>query len=119
MKTAVLSGGFEFILKHFQKQLFLDQVYGNVLATDEDECFTGEVEEPVVDAEYKQKLVERLKVNYRMKASETVVIGDGANDLLMMREAGTSISFCGKAKLSAQVNSLILDRNLLWIKALI
>ncbi|MBC7397497.1 MAG: phosphoserine phosphatase SerB [Bdellovibrionales bacterium] len=119
MKTAVVSGGFEFILKHFQKQLFLDQVYGNVLTTDDEERFTGEVEDPIVDAEYKQKLVARLKSNYRVNTAETVVVGDGANDILMMTEAGISVSFCGKTKLSAQTNTLVTDRNLMWIKGII
>ncbi len=118
-KLAVVSGGFEFILKHFQKQLFLDQVYGNVMTTDDDEHFTGEVEEPIVDAEYKQKLVARLKVNYGLLDNEVVTVGDGANDLLMMKEASVSVSFCGKPKLSASVNTLILDRNLFWLKEIL
>lgn len=116
VRTAVVSGGFEFILKHFQKQLFLDQVYGNVLSTDDDERFTGELEDPIVDGEYKKKLVAKLKENYHIKKGETIVVGDGANDVLMMEEAGVSVSFCGKAKLSAQTNALVLDRNLSWIK---
>ena len=117
--TAVVSGGFEFILKHFQKQLFLDQVYGNVLETDDEDRFTGRVEDPIVDAAYKQKLVRQMKINYGATREETVVVGDGANDLLMMQEAGLSVSFCGKPKLTAAVNTWILDRNLLWLKGLL
>jgi phosphoserine phosphatase SerB len=117
--TAVVSGGFEFILKHFQKSLFLDQVYGNVLETDDEERFTGKVEDPIVDATYKQKLVHRMRENYRASRAETIVVGDGANDIKMMEEAGISVSFCGKPKLTASVNTWILDRNLLWIKALL
>jgi phosphoserine phosphatase SerB len=119
IKTAVVSGGFEFILKHFQKQLFLDQVYGNVLETDDHEFFTGKVEDPIVDAEYKKKLVRQLKVNYSFDSEETIVVGDGANDMLMMSEAGLSVSFCGKPRLTAVTNTFILDRNLLWLRALI
>lgn len=122
-KTAVVSGGFEFILKHFQKQLFLDQVYGNVLSvtlSDQDEeIFTGEAEAPMVNAEYKKKLVQSLKQNYSAMTEETIAVGDGANDVLMMEEAGVSVSFCGKPKLAALANTLIFDRNLLWVKELI
>ncbi len=118
-KTAVVSGGFEFILKHFQKQLFLDQVYGNHLVTDDHECFIGELDPPIVDAAYKKKLVAQMKESYRATLAGTITVGDGANDLPMMDEAGTQVSFCGKLKLSAHCNSLILDRNLLWLKALI
>ena len=118
IKTAIVSGGFEFILKHFQKQNFIDQVYGNIMTINDDERFTGELEEPIVDAEYKQKLVSRLKANYNLSADETVTVGDGANDLLMMKESSMSVSFCGKPKLATSVNTLILDRNLYWLKEL-
>lgn len=119
VSTAVVSGGFEFILKHFQKKLFLDQVYGNALETDDEDCFTGKVEDPIVDAVYKQKLVQRMRENYGASRSETIVVGDGANDIQMMKEAGISVSFCGKPKLTAAVNTWILDRNLFWIKGLL
>jgi phosphoserine phosphatase len=119
IRTAVVSGGFEFILRHFQKTLFLDHVYGNVLDMDDEETLTGGVEEPVVDATYKQKLLARMRENYGFSKEETVAIGDGANDILMMNEAGISVSFCGKPRLSAHANTLILDRNLLWLKSLI
>ena len=118
-KTAIVSGGFEFILKHFQKQLFVDQVYGNVLVTDDDELFTGETDGPLVDAQYKQKLVSMMKENYGVFKNETITVGDGANDILMMEEAGVSVSFCGKPRLAAVVNTLIFHRNLFWLKELI
>jgi phosphoserine phosphatase SerB len=119
LNTAVVSGGFEFILKHFERSLFLDQVYGNVLETDDDDRFTGVVHEPIVDAAYKQKLVRQLKTNFKATREETIVVGDGANDILMMKEAGISVSFCGKPKLTAAVNTWVLDRNLLWLKELL
>jgi phosphoserine phosphatase SerB len=117
--TAVVSGGFEFILRHFRKQLFLDQAYGNTLITDDEDCFTGEVEDPIVDADYKRTLVAKMKENYYAKDAETVTIGDGANDIPMMKTAGVSISFCGKPKLVPHVNTLIFDRNLLWVNSVI
>ena len=119
VNTAVVSGGFEFILRHFRKQLFLDQAYGNTLTTDDEDCFTGVVEEPIVDAEYKRILVAKMKENYYAKDSETVTVGDGANDIPMMGTAGVSISFCGKPKLAPHVNTLIFDRNLQWVNAVI
>ena len=119
MRTVVVSGGFEIILRHFRKQLFLDQAYGNTLLTDDDEILTGELEEPIVDAAYKRTLVSQMKENYQATQAETVTVGDGANDIPMMGVAGVSVSFCGKPKLSAHVNTLIFDRNLLWINPLI
>ena len=94
-------------------------MYGNVLVTDDDENFTGETDGPIVDAAYKKTLVARLKENYQTMRDETIAVGDGANDILMMEEAGLSVSFCGKPKLASICNTLILNRNLLWIKELI
>jgi phosphoserine phosphatase SerB len=119
IKTAIVSGGFEFVLKHFQKQLHVDQVYAHRLVSDDDETFTGEIEAPLIDANYKKVLAAQLKTNYRASADETVIVGDGANDIAMMSEAGISVSFCGKPKLAAVTNTLIFDRNLLWLKYLV
>ena len=119
LKTAVVSGGFEFILRHFEKSLFLDHVFGNSLTTDQDDRLTGEVEEPIVDATYKQTLVRQMKSNYGFTTDETITVGDGANDIPMMGEAGLQVSFCGKPRLSAHANTLILQRNLFWLKSLI
>ncbi len=117
--TAVVSGGFDFVLNHFQRQLGLGQVHAHHLLTDEDGMLTGEVEEPIIDAVGKQKFVHDLKERQNCTSAQTIVVGDGANDILMMKEAGLSVSFCGKPKLANEVNTLIFDRNLLWIKHLL
>ncbi len=119
-KTVIVSGGFDFILRHFQKQLFIDHVYGNHLVTDrDDQYFTGQIDDPIVDAKYKKTLVAQMKANYQLTELETVTVGDGANHLLMMSEASTSVSFCGKPNLATAVNTLILDRNMYWLKELL
>ena len=119
IKTAIVSGGFEFVLKHFQKQLHVDHIYGHHLISDDHEVLTGEVEAPIIDGEYKKKIAAQLKINHGLSSEQTVMIGDGANDVPMMSEAGISVSFCGKPKLSAVVNTLILDRNFLWLQFLV
>ena len=119
VKTGIVSGGFEFVLKHFQKQLLVDQVYAHSLLRDDDDQLTGEIEEPIIDAAYKKKLVAMMKKNYVVSTEATVTIGDGANDVMMMSEAGVSVSFCGKPKLTHISNTVILHRNLLWLKHLL
>jgi len=119
IRTAVVSGGFQMILNHFQKMLFLDHSYGNTLKVDDEERLVGEVEDPIVDASFKRAQVSALKKKYSASLAETIAVGDGANDIPMMSEAGVSVSFCGKPKLAAHVNTLILDRNLLWLMHLI
>jgi phosphoserine phosphatase len=117
--TAVVSGGFQFILDHFKRHLQLDQVTGHVLLQDLDGNFLGEVELPVVSAETKRTITAELKKKFSFSPEQTLTVGDGANDMEMMKEAGLSVSFCGKPKLAAVCNTLILNRNLLWIKELL
>jgi len=116
--TAIVSGGFEFVLKHFQTLLGVDEIHAHRLIRDDGDVLTGKVEEPIIDAEGKRALVAEMKSRLGITREETITIGDGANDLLMMNEAGMSVSFCGKPKLAAVANTLILHRNLLWLKML-
>jgi phosphoserine phosphatase len=119
IKTAIVSGGFDFVLKYFQQQLLVDEVHGHHLHRDSSGALLGTVEAPIIDAERKKHLVSEMKQKYQATFEQTVTIGDGANDMLMMGEAGTSVSFCGKPKLAEVCNTLILQRNLLWLKYLI
>ncbi len=116
IRTAVISGGFEVILEHFKKTLGLDHVFGNALAADANGLLTGELEGRIVDAARKREIVSELKNRLGLSRDEVIVAGDGANDILMMEEAGTSVSFCGKPRLASKANTLIFDRNLLWMK---
>ena len=119
MKTAVVSGGFDFILEPFQRRLGLDHACGNSLPLDPNEAFLGTVNEPIVDAARKRELVRGFQVTHGIRTEETITVGDGANDALMMEAAGISVSFCGKPALAKACNSFILDRNLFWIKHLL
>jgi|GEM_PF-3090129 len=119
VRTAIVSGGFDFVLKHFQGLLGVDEIHAHHLLRDASDVLTGEVAEPIIDAEGKRALVAQMKQTHGIRREETITVGDGANDLLMMNEAGMSVSFCGKPKLSAIANTLILQRNLLWLKVVL
>jgi phosphoserine phosphatase len=119
LRTAIVSGGFEFVLRHFQKQLQVDEVHGHHLNRDANNALDGTVSEPIIDAERKKWLVAQMKQQNHISKEATLTVGDGANDIQMMGEAGMSVSFCGKPKLAMIANTLILQRNLLWLKHLI
>jgi phosphoserine phosphatase len=112
IKTGIVSGGFEFVLRHFQELLGIDQVHGHTLELDAGKNFLGTVADPIIDANRKQVLVAKMKDEYQASTDETIVVGDGANDISMMKEAGISVSFCGKPKLNDVANTLILKRDL-------
>jgi len=73
----------------------LDYAYSNVLVVDAGRL-SGKVTGPLVDAHGKAAHVARLKKELEIERGQVIAIGDGANDLLMLAEAGTSIAYHAK-----------------------
>ncbi|KAI9842350.1 MAG: hypothetical protein M1838_003166 [Thelocarpon superellum] len=103
-KLAVLSGGFTPVVHFVAAQLGVDYAHSNHLAyTSNGDHFTGQVIGRVVDAQRKADLLLDICKLENMSPSQAVVIGDGANDLLMMKQAGRAIAFDGKAAVRKHV----------------
>jgi len=101
-KLAVLSGGFVPLAEYVKEQLGFDYAHANNLVVSEDGKFlTGELCGPIVHAERKALLLEEIAKENGIALEQTMAIGDGANDLLMMKKAGLGIAF--NAKPSVQV----------------
>lgn len=98
-KTAVLSGGFTPLATWLAADLGLDYVHANHLVVDPvSQTLTGEVEGDIVHAERKRELVREIAAREGVDLRQTLVVGDGANDLLMMGVAGTGVAFNAKEK---------------------
>lgn len=97
-RTAVLSGGFHIPALALQKRLGLDYAHSNVLEV-KNGRLTGRVEGEIVNGERKAVLLEDIARRERISLDQTVAIGDGANDMLMIQKAGLGIAFHGKPKL--------------------
>lgn len=95
IKTAIVSGGFTYFAEYLQKRLGVDYVFANTLAQ-EHNVLTGEVVEPIVDAAKKAEIVKRLAAEHGIDLTQVVAVGDGANDLLMLKAAGAGIAFRAK-----------------------
>jgi phosphoserine phosphatase len=95
IKTLLVSGGFTYFTDRVRDRLKLDFAYSNVLAA-EGGKLTGKVTGQLVDADGKAAHVARLKRDLAITGRAVLVIGDGANDLPMMAEAGTSIAYRAK-----------------------
>ena len=95
VKTLLVSGGFTYFTDRVRDKLKLDYAYSNVLVADAGKL-TGEVTGPLVDAQGKAAHVARLKRELGISREQVIAIGDGANDLPMMAEAGTSIAYHAK-----------------------
>ena len=95
VKTLLVSGGFTYFTDRVREQLGLDYAYSNVLVVDAGKL-SGKVTGPLVDAHGKAAHVARLKKELGIAREQVIAIGDGANDLLMLAEAGTSIAYHAK-----------------------
>ncbi|KAF3912714.1 hypothetical protein ABW21_db0207888 [Orbilia brochopaga] len=92
-KLAVLSGGFQPLADWVKQQLGLDYAFANQLEVTKDgQTLTGRVVGEIVDAKRKAELLVKIAESEGIHISQTIAIGDGANDLLMMHAAGLGIA---------------------------
>ena len=95
VKTLLVSGGFSFFTERLKTRLGLDYSISNVLEI-EDGRLSGRVIGDIVDAEGKAAKLRALRDEFGMARAAIVAIGDGANDVAMMAEAGVSIAYRAK-----------------------
>lgn len=106
--VGVVSGGFHELLDPIGERLGLDHWRANRLVV-EDGRLTGEVDGPVVDAAAKAQALLLWAADAGVHLRQTVAIGDGANDLRMMAEAGLSVAFNANPRVRAEAD-LVIDR---------
>ena len=103
VRLLLVSGGFSYITSRLKARLGLDYVLSNTLATSNGQL-TGELVGNIVDAGAKAAEFVRLLKTLNARKEESVAIGDGANDLKMMAEAGVSVAFHAKPVVRAQAS---------------
>ncbi len=101
VKTLLVSGGFTYFVDRLKKRLGIDYTISNVLEVSGGKL-TGRVLGDIVDADAKARKF--LEVAKSMPKEQTVAIGDGANDLKMMAEAGVSVAFHAKPVVRARAS---------------
>lgn len=94
-KTAVLSGGFQFVGEHLQQKLGFDFIFANNLEI-VDGVMTGRIQGEIVDAQRKATLLADIARQENISLAQTIAIGDGANDLPMLSQAGLGVAFHAK-----------------------
>ena len=110
-KTAVISGGFSHAAEALRQRLGLDYAFSNVLEI-KDGKLTGRVQEPIVGPQRKADLLDALAQREGIPLFQTIAVGDGANDLLMLEKAGLGIAFHAKAKLKDAADTSLSDGGL-------
>jgi phosphoserine phosphatase len=97
--TAVLSGGFKPLTPWLAEKLNLDYAHANTLVlSDDGQYLKGEVCGEIVHAEKKRDLVIEIAKTHNIPLDQVMVVGDGANDLPMMKVAGLGIAFNAKPR---------------------
>lgn len=105
-KTAIASGGFTYFSDHLKQLLALDHAQSNQLEIVEGKL-TGQVIGEVVSAQTKADILIELADNYEIEMHNTIAVGDGANDLVMMAAAGLGIAYHAKPKVEQEAQSAV------------
>ena len=112
-KIAILSGGFTYFGEYLQRKYGIDYVYANELEIDEDGKLTGRYKGEIVDGHRKAELLKLIAQVEKVNLAQTIAVGDGANDLPMLSEAGLGIAFHAKPRVVANakqsINTMGLD----------
>ncbi|MFC7623625.1 phosphoserine phosphatase SerB [Microlunatus sp. GCM10028923] len=104
--VAVVSGGFTQFTDGLKAELGLDHAFANTLEIS-DGVITGELLGPIVDRPEKARLLARIAELEGVPTSQTVAVGDGANDLDMLAAAGLGIAFNAKPVVREQADATV------------
>lgn len=105
-RIAVLSGGFSQAAEALKRRLGLDYAFSNQLEI-ADGKLTGRVTGPIVNAQRKAELLELIAQLEGVLLDQTIAVGDGANDALMLERAGLGIAFHAKPTLRERADTAI------------
>ena len=99
--TCLVSGGFTLFTEPIAALIGFAENRGNRLEIDRDGRFTGRVAPPILGRDAKLATLVELRTRLALAREETLVVGDGANDLLMISSAGLGIAYHAKPVVAA------------------
>lgn len=106
VETVLVSGGFTFFADRVAKAAGFHQFHANMLEV-EDGRLTGTVKHPILGADAKLNALKGKTAKWRLDLSETMAIGDGANDIPMMQTSGLGVAYHPKPKTAAAADAVI------------
>lgn len=104
--TALVSGGFTVFTDRVAQALCFDENRANRLFISEG-ALSGTVAEPILGQDAKLAALKELRARLRLSEDETMAVGDGANDLMMLRDAGIGVAYHAKPKVAAEAAARI------------
>ena len=106
VKFMLVSGGFTFFTERLQRRLGLDFHFANVLEV-ENGKLTGRLKGRIIDAQAKTDLLREYRERLGLASWQVVAMGDGANDIPMILEAGFGIAYRAKPKTEANADACV------------
>ena len=116
--VGLVSGGFTPIVEILAKPLGISYFSANQLEV-KDGFLTGQLVGEIVTGQVKQATLEKWRKELGLSKERTIAIGDGANDLLMLKSAGHGIAFCAKEVVKAEIACHVDKRDFLEVLPLI
>ena len=116
--VGLVSGGFSPIVERLAKYLGISYFSANQLEV-KDGYLTGQLVGEIVTAQVKKSTLEKWRTELELPKERTIAIGDGANDLLMLKSAGHGIAFCAKEVVKAEIACHVDKRDFLEVLPLI
>jgi phosphoserine phosphatase len=110
-RIAIISGGFTYFVERLKNELGVHYAYANALEL-EDETVTGRLQGLIVDGRRKADLLELLAQQEGVLLDQVIAIGDGANDLQMLKKAGLGIAFNAKPLTKALAGTSITHKSM-------
>jgi phosphoserine phosphatase len=104
--TCLVSGGFTLFTGPIATKIGFHEHRSNTLLTDRDQL-SGVVQEPILGKEAKLATLVELRSRFGLADWETLAVGDGANDLAMLEEAGLGVAFRAKPAVAAAADARI------------
>lgn len=114
IEVGLVSGGFTTIVERLAKDLGISLYTANQLEI-RDGYLTGNLVGPVISREVKEETLVRWADELEVPIERTIAIGDGANDLKMLKKSGIGIAFCAKEIVKKEIPLHIDERNLIKV----
>ena len=110
IEVGLVSGGFTTIVERLAKDLGISLYTANQLEI-KDDHLTGNLIGPIISREVKEATLVRWAEELQVPFDRTIAIGDGANDLKMLKSAGLGIAFCAKDIVKKEINLQVDERD--------
>ena len=110
IEVGLVSGGFTTIVERLAKDLGISLFTANQLEI-KDDHLTGNLIGPIISREVKEATLVRWAEELQVPFDRTIAIGDGANDLKMLKSAGLGIAFCAKDIVKKEINLQVDERD--------